>query len=79
LTERGTLVAGGVGMLRDKRFYSDGLRLSTVGLTLALSIGIGAGIGVWLDGRFGTEPALTVVGFLLGAVAGFRELFRAVK
>jgi F0F1-type ATP synthase assembly protein I len=34
---------------------------------------------MWLDDRFGTEPALTVVGFFLGVAAGFRELLRATK
>jgi F0F1-type ATP synthase assembly protein I len=57
----------------------DALRLSTVGITLALCIALGAGIGVWADAKLHTEPAFTVVGFLLGAAAGFRELMRAVN
>lgn len=63
----------------DKRSYHEALKLSVVGLTLAFAIAIGAGLGMWLDDRFGTQPALTVVGFLLGAAAGFRELFRALR
>lgn len=62
---------------RDERVKA--LRLATVGLTLALSIAIGTGAGIWLDERYGTEPACTVVGFFLGVAAGFRELFRAIK
>lgn len=59
--------------------YRDALRLSAVGITLALCIGIGAGAGVWLDKHFNTEPVCTIVGFFLGTVAGFVELFRAMK
>ncbi|MCE5218269.1 AtpZ/AtpI family protein [bacterium] len=59
--------------------YRDALRLSTVGITLALCVGIGAGAGAWLDKHLNTEPAFTIVGFILGTVAGFVELFRAMK
>jgi ATP synthase protein I len=57
----------------------EALRLSSTGITLALCIAIGAGGGVWLDAKLHTEPACTVVGFLLGVAAGFSELMRAVK
>ena len=63
----------------DKRSLSDALKLSVVGLTLALCIAIGTGAGIWLDDRFGTQPALTVVGFFLGVTAGFVELFKAIN
>ncbi|NSW55536.1 MAG: AtpZ/AtpI family protein [Armatimonadetes bacterium] len=53
--------------------------MSVVGLTLAFCIAIGTGAGMWLDRRFDAEPAFTVVGFLLGAIAGFRELLRAIQ
>ena len=68
-----------VDLSDDRRALRDALNLSTVGITLVLCIAIGAGAGMWLDNRFGTQPALTVVGFFLGVVAGFRELFRATK
>ncbi len=63
----------------DRRAWADALKMSVVGLTLAFCIAIGTGGGIWLDKRLGTEPAFTVVGFLLGAIAGFRELFRAIQ
>jgi len=63
---------GGAGMSRT-------LGLATLGITMAASVGIGAGIGVWLDGRWGTEPWLTVIGVLLGSAAGFLELWRTVQ
>ena len=59
--------------------YSEALRLSTVGIALALCVAIGTGGGMWLDRRFGTDPVLTVIGFLLGTAAGFVELFRAIR
>ncbi len=36
-------------------------------------------MGRFLDGRLGTEPALTVVFFLLGAAAGFLQVFRLLQ
>jgi len=42
--------------------------------SVPISIGIGWGIGWLLDERFGTAPWLQVVGFLLGAVAGLKQI-----
>lgn len=64
---------------QDVSSYSQALRLSAVGITLALCVAIGTGGGVWLDRHFSTDPLLTVIGFLLGTAAGFVELFRAIK
>ena len=58
--------------------WADLLRLSTVGLVLAISVGLGAWIGLWLDERWGTGPWMTVIGVVLGSVAGFMELLREV-
>lgn len=55
------------------------LRLSTVGLTLAIAVAIGAVGGVYLDGYLGTQPWLTILGVLLGSAAGFRQLFREIN
>ena len=54
-------------------------RYATVGLELALSILLGAIAGAWLDRRLQTGNWLTFVGFLLGALAGFRALWRALQ
>lgn len=48
----------------------------TIGLELVVSIVVTAAVGYWADGRFGTYPWLTFVGFVLGTAAGFRSLFR---
>ncbi len=36
-------------------------------------------LGRYLDGLLGTEPALTVIFFLLGAAAGFLQVFRLLQ
>ena len=52
-------------------------RLSTAGLTLAFAVAIGAGLGMLAD-RWLKSGWMVIIGALLGVVAGFRELFRAV-
>ena len=59
--------------LKDLAYYS------SLGLSVALSIFIGLFLGVWLDGKFDTSPALTLIGLGMGIVAGFRNLVRAAK
>lgn len=53
--------------------------LSTVGITLVLSTVIGLAAGYYADRWLGTSPWLLLLGLLLGIVAGFVGLFRAVK
>jgi len=48
--------------------------LSTIGLTMALSVGIGAVLGHWLDEKFGTTPWLFFVFLGFGIAAAFRNL-----
>jgi len=55
------------------------LRLSTVGLTLAIAVGIGAVGGLYLDDYLGTEPWLTISGVVLGSGAGFHQLIREIN
>ncbi|MFP3903479.1 MAG: AtpZ/AtpI family protein [Armatimonadota bacterium] len=55
------------------------MALSSVGVTLAVSVGLGVYVGNWLDHRWGTAPWLTVVGLLLGSTAGFIELWRVIQ
>jgi ATP synthase protein I len=62
-------------------------RFSSIGLELggAVIIGLLAGqwldakVPVWTDGRFHTEPWLTLLLLGLGMAAGFRSLFRLLK
>ncbi|MFH1123876.1 MAG: AtpZ/AtpI family protein [Pseudomonadota bacterium] len=48
--------------------------LSTVGLSMALSVGIGAIIGHYLDTKFQTGPWLFFVFMGFGIAAAFRNL-----
>jgi F0F1-type ATP synthase assembly protein I len=61
-----------------KRSWGTGLEMTTVGITLVLATLMGYASGAWLDKRFGTEPILGAVGLMLGAAAGFVQLFRVV-
>ncbi|MEW6663913.1 MAG: AtpZ/AtpI family protein [Thermodesulfobacteriota bacterium] len=53
--------------------------LSTVGLTMAFSIGIGALIGFYLDRELGTQPWLMLVFLGFGIAAAFRNLYLMYK
>ena len=53
--------------------------LSTVGLVMVFASVIGLFFGQWLDAKFGTAPWLTALFFILGLIAGFRNLFMHVK
>jgi F0F1-type ATP synthase assembly protein I len=50
-----------------------------VGFSLAFWIGGGAFLGHWLDGRFGTDPVLTLVLLLLGLVLGCYDAYRRLR
>lgn len=49
--------------------------LSTIGLSMALSIGIGAVVGHYLDRKFDTEPWLFFIFLGFGIAAAFRNLY----
>jgi F0F1-type ATP synthase assembly protein I len=52
---------------------------STLGLEIVLSIIAGFFGGRWLDGRFGTAPWLSVLGFFLGCGAAGKAIHRTWK
>lgn len=52
---------------------------ASLGIEFALSIVLTAAAGRWLDGRFHTDPTFTLLGFALGAAAGFRAMYRFAK
>jgi ATP synthase protein I len=61
----------------SRRMY-EGLSSSSVGLELGIAVIVGLLFGMWLDRRLGTEPWMMLVFLVLGLVAGFRNLLRAV-
>ena len=52
---------------------------STVGLSMALSVGIGAVLGHYLDKKFDTHPWLFFIFLGFGIAAAFRNLYLMAK
>ena len=51
--------------------------LSTAGLSFVMAIVLGAGGGYLLDGWLGSSPWGFLIGFMLGVIAGIRNVFKA--
>lgn len=64
---------------KDRQFYRMLGALSTVGITLVVTTVIGYFIGFYLDRAFNTSPWLTIIFFLFGVAAGFRNLFQFAR
>jgi len=62
---------------QSKRVYQ-GLSASSVGLELGIAVILGLLFGMWLDRELGTEPWMMILFLVLGLVAGFRNVLRAV-
>jgi len=60
-------------LLRELWYYS------SLSFSIALAIVIGLFIGLWLDARYDTSPLLTLVFLGLGVIAGFRNIYLAMK
>jgi ATP synthase protein I len=50
-----------------------------IGVELVAALAVGGGIGWLLDRWFGTLPLFLIVFFVLGAIAGLLNVFRAAK
>lgn len=61
----------------SKRMYQ-GLSASSIGLELGLSVVLALLFGMWLDRKLGTQPWMMLLFLVLGLVAGFRGVMRAV-
>jgi ATP synthase protein I len=46
---------------------------------MAAAVLIGTLMGYWADKWLGTQPWILIVGFIFGAAAGFRSLYRLVS
>ena len=51
----------------------------SLSFSIALAILIGLAIGYWLDTRYDTSPWLTLIFLGLGIIAGFRNIYLAMK
>jgi ATP synthase protein I len=61
------------------RAWRNAAMLSTIGLTLVVATAVGFGIGYALDRWLHTFPWLMMLFTILGIVAGFVEMIRAVN
>lgn len=52
---------------------------SSLSFSIALSIMIGTGLGYLTDMSYGTNPVWTLIGLTLGTLAGFRNIYIAMK
>jgi ATP synthase protein I len=68
-------------MNRETRRYLKELAYySSIGFSVVLSTVIGLAIGLWLDRRvFDTSPWFTMIFLFLGIIAGFRNIYLAMK
>ena len=59
--------------------YGSLMWISSLGIHLVVAAVVGFFIGNIIDGKTHTSPVFTVIFFVLGIVAGFREIFRQAK
>ena len=63
--------------MKDK--HRSGGSWGTLGLEIVLCVLLGFFGGRWLDGRFGTDPWLSVLGFFFGCGAAGKAIHRSLK
>lgn len=51
----------------------------SLGIEMVLSVVLAGAAGRWADRRFGTEPKLLLLGVVIGAAAGFRQIWRYMQ
>jgi F0F1-type ATP synthase assembly protein I len=51
----------------------------TLGFQLAAAVLVFFFIGVWVDGRYGTNPWGKIIGIVLGSIGGFVNFFATVN
>ncbi len=66
-------------MIEPGRGLANFALFSEIGLALLVTTLIGALAGHWLDERLGTRAIFAIVGFLAGAGAGTRIIYKLVS
>ena len=59
-------------LFRDLRLYG------SLGIEMTAAVLIGTLVGYWADKWLGTQPWILIIGFIFGAAAGFRNLYRFI-
>lgn len=54
-------------------------QLSTIGLAFVFALVMGFGAGYWIDGRLGTKPWGSLIGFAVGLAAGILNVVRTMQ
>lgn len=49
-----------------------------LGMQLAVTVTAMVFLGIWLDGKFGTQPVLTIIGAFLGIFVGMYHFIKSV-
>lgn len=62
----------------NRTTYQTLVLISQLGLTMVVAIGMASAIGIWLDRRLGTSW-ITVLMFVLGAVAGGQSAYHMIR
>jgi ATP synthase protein I len=62
-----------------KKLFRELWYYSSLSFSIALAIVIGLAIGYWLDARYDTSPWFTLIFLGLGIIAGFRNIYLAMK
>ncbi len=70
---------GGDNRKKRRELWRQLIDASVIPLNLVAATFVGFAIGYGLDSLFGTSPYLTVFFFIIGIIAGFRELFRYAR
>ena len=55
------------------------LSASSVGLEMGISVLLGVLGGLWIDSKTGTSPLFLLIFMVLGLIAGFRGVIRAMR
>ena len=62
-----------------ERLFSDLRLYGSLRIEMAAAVLIGTFMGYWADKWLGTQPWILIIGFIFGAAAGFRNLFRFIS
>lgn len=63
--------------MRESRFKTS-IQFLDLGLQFAVAVAMGVGLGYLGDRKWHTFPLFFIIGLLIGAAAGFLNIYRAV-